>query len=211
MASSVEDLVNQGFRAGGLPLRIGEMFEGSDGARVALEIYSQSRDELLDLQDWSFSRRTMPLTLLKGPPPAGGYNFAQPWSNLFPAPGFLYEFLYPADCLDVRAILQQPGPMPDLDPLPTLWRVDNDVTPNVVDGVATGPPAKVIYCNVTNALLVYRARVTDPTVFDTGFSASLIALMGKKFAVAFGADVNTQKEDATEAEQTAQVETSLRG
>lgn len=211
MAVDIEGIINQALRAGGVPARIEEMYEGSDAARVALELYGQSRDELLDLQDWSFSRRTMPLTLLKGPPPAGGYNFAQPWSNLYPAPGFLYEYSYPGDALDVRAILQQPGPMPDLDPLPTLWRVDNDATPNIVDGVAVGPAAKVIYCNVTDALLVYRARITDPTVFDVGFTASLIASLGKKFAVAFGADVNVAREDTAEAVATTQAEVSLRG
>lgn len=211
MATDVNDIMNQGFRAAGLPIRIQDYFEGSDGARVALELYGQSRDELLDREDWSFSRRTAPLSLLKGPPPDGGYSFSQPWSNLYPAPGFLYEYLYPSDCLDVRAILQQPGPMPDTDPLPAEWRVDNDPTPNIVDDVAVGPADKVIYCNITDALLVYRARITDPRVFDTGFTASLVASLGKKFAVAFGADVNTAREDAVEAATTVQAETSLRG
>jgi hypothetical protein len=211
MATDITDIMNQALRAGGVAKRIGDYYDGSDASRVALELYGQARDELLDLQDWSFSRRTIALTLLKGPPPAGGYSFQTPWSNLYPAPGFLYEYQYPSDALDVRAILQQPGPMPDLDPIPTEWRVDNDLTPNVVNGAAIGPAAKVIYCNVTDALLVYRARITDPSVFDVGFTASLVASLGKKFAVAFGADVNVQKEDAQEAEMTTQAEVSLRG
>lgn len=213
MANSVEDLINQAFRAGSVPLRIEDIYEGSDGARVALELYSQSRDELLDLRDWSFSRRTVALILLKGPPPAGGYTFAVPWSNIYPAPGFLYEYAYPADCVDVRAISPLPGGMPDLDPLPTLWRVDNDPTPNVSGNppVASGPAAKVIYCNTTNALLTYRARITDPSSFDTGFTASLVATLGKKFAQAFGADVNIAREEEANAVGTTQVASSLRG
>ena len=38
----------------------------------AIEVYGQARDELITLKEWSFSRRTAPLTLLKGPPPPGG-------------------------------------------------------------------------------------------------------------------------------------------
>lgn len=194
-------------------MRINDIYEGSDAARVALELYAQARDELLDAKDWSFSRRTAPLTLLKGPPPAGGYNFAQPWSNLYPAPGFLYEFLYPVDCLDLRAVIPAPGPMPDLDPLPALWRVDNDPMPNVSGNppVASGPEAKVIYCNTTNAMAVYRSKVTNPAIFDAGFTASLVASLGKKLAVAFGADVTARKEDTDEAVSTAQIESDIRG
>lgn len=211
MANSVEDIVNQALRAAGLPLRVQSIYEGSDGARAALELYGQCRDELLDLKDWSFNRETAPLTLLKGPPPAGGYNFAQPWSNLYPAPGFLYEYSYPPNAVDLRAIIPQPGPMPDLDPRPAVWRVDNDQTPNIVDGVAVGPEAKVIYCNVTNALAVSRSRVTNPAIFDPGFTAALVALLGKRFAVAFGASVEVAKEDTAEAIGTANAQSDVRG
>jgi hypothetical protein len=214
MATDVEGIWNQAFRAAGLPLRVNEAFEGSDGARVALELYQQARDELLDLKDWSFNRHTAPLTLLKGPPPAGGYNFAQPWSNVYPAPGFLYEYAYPADAVDLRAIIPQPGPMPDLDPRPAVWRVDNDATPNVAPGpppVASGPEAKVIYCNVTDAIAIYRSRVTNPAIFDPGYTAALVALLGKRFAVAFGAGADVQREDTAEAVAIANAQSDVRG
>ena len=208
---SVVNIINEALRAGGVMKRIQDIYEGSDAARVALELYGQARDELLDLKDWSFNRQTAPLTLLKGPPPAGGYSPATPWSNLYPAPGWLYEYDYPSAAVDLRAVIQQPGAMPDLDPVPAAWRVDNDPTPNIVNGVAVGPEAKVIYCNVTNALGVYRSRVTDPTIFDPGFKAALIALLGKRFAVAFGADVNVQREDMIEATNIANAQSDVRG
>lgn len=214
MANSIIDIWNQAFRAAGLPMRVNEAFEGSDAARVALELYSQVRDELLDAKDWSFNRRTEPLVLLKGPPPNGGYNFAQPWSNIYPAPGWLYEYDYPNDAVDLRAIIPMPvGPMPDLDPLPAEWRVDNDPVP-IVSGnppVASGPEAKVIYCNVTNAMAVYRSRVTDPTIFDPGFVSAVVATLGKRFAVAFGAAVDKQREDAAEAVAMVQSASDVRG
>lgn len=212
--ASVEDIVNMALRSAGLPLRIEDIYEGSDAARVALELYGQARDELLDAEDWSFNRHTAPMTLLKGPPPNGGYNFANPWSNVYPAPDWLYEYAYPSDAVDLRAILPSPiGGMPDLDPLPVEWRVDNDAMPNVsgTPPVASGPEAKVIYCNVTNALAVYRSRVTDPTIFDPGFIAALVAVLGKRFAVAFGADANARREMTTEAAGTIATQSDVRG
>jgi hypothetical protein len=214
MATSVEDLINQSLRAAGLPLRVQDIYEGSDAARVALELYGQCRDSLLDLKDWSFNRHTAPLSLLKGPPPDGGYNLSKPWSNIYPAPGWLYEYAYPSDAVDIRAIIYPPiGLMPDLDPLPALWRVDNDATPYVSGAppVASGPEAKVIYTNITDALAVYRSRVTNPAIFDPGFIDALVSLLGKRFAVAFGAGVDVAREDIAEAAATAQAQSDVRG
>jgi hypothetical protein len=211
MVDSVEDLCNMALRACGLPLRINDIYDGSDASKVALELYGQCRDALLDAEDWSFNRHTAPLVLLKGPPPPGGYNYAQPWSNLYPAPEWLYEFSYPDDMIDLRAIIPPPGPMPDLDPVPAVWRVDNDSTPNIVEGVAVGPPAKVIYCNITNALAVYRSRVTNPALFDPGFIDALVATLGKRFASAFGYEVNQQREMAGEAVGTVNMQSDVRG
>jgi hypothetical protein len=211
MATDITDVMNQGFRAASLPMRIQDYYEGSDAARVALELLGQARDELIRFKDWSFSRRVAALTLLKGPPPPGGFNFAQPWSNIYAYPGFLYSYSYPVDCLDVRAIYPPPGLMPDLDPLPANWRIDDDQLPNVVNGVATGPEAKVILCNCTNAMISYRARVTNCSLWDVGFTAALVASLGKKFAEAFGADANSVREEGTEALGIAQTAGMVRG
>lgn len=209
----VVDIMNQSLRAGGIPKRISDFYEGSEQAKVAVELFSQCRDELIDGHDWAFTRRVLTLTLLKGPPPANGYNFIQPWSSIYPQPGFLYEYAYPDDCIDLRAIISQPGPMPDMDPLPALWRVDNDPTP-VVSGdppAASGPQAKVILTNTTDAIAVYRAQVTDPNLWEPGYIEALVESLGKKFAIAFGANADTVKMSAGEAAITAQSGASERG
>lgn len=214
MVDSVEDICNMGLRAAGLPLRIEDIYAGDDASKVALELYGQARDSLLDAEDWSFNRHTAPLTLLKGPPPNGGYNYAQPWSNIYPAPEWLMEYAYPSDMIDLRAIMPPPnGIMPDLDPVPQLWRVDNDSTPNVSGDppVASGPAAKVIYCNVVDALAVYRSRVTNPQLFDPGFIDALVATLAKRFASAFNYEVNQQRELASEAVGTVNLQSDVRG
>lgn len=214
MVLAVEDIVNQALRDAGVPLRIGDIYEGSEAAKTALEIYGQARDELIDAKDWSFARRIVSLVLLKGPPPGGGYNFATPWSPIYPSPGFLYEFSYPSDCLNLRAIISPPGPMPDADPLPALWRLDNDPTP-IVTGtppVASGPPQKVILCNVTNAIAVYRAQITNIAQWnDPGFVEALVNSLGKKFAVAFGQAPDQVKLNEAEAAVSAQAGSMERG
>jgi hypothetical protein len=195
-------------------MRIGELYEGSEAARTALEITGQARDELIDSGDWAFSRRaTVALTLLKGPPPDGGYSYGAPWSSIYPAPGFLFEYLYPDDCIDLRAVIPPPSLMPDLDPLPALWRIDNDPTPIVAGNppVASGPSAKVILCNMQNAIAVYRARITDPNQWEPGFIAALVAALGKKFAVAFGVAADAEKELTAEQVATAQASPMERG
>lgn len=211
MASSVEQVVNQALVEAGRTKRIAYIYEGSEEAKVAIELYGQTRDELLRATDWSFSRKVLALTLLKGPPPDGGYSFASPWTTVYPYQGFLYEYAYPSDCLDLRAIVAPPGSMPDLDPLPALWRVDNDPVPIVTAGVAGGPPAKVILCNTTNAQAVYRAQITSPSLWEPGFTAALVASLSAKFAKAFGLPGEVAKEDVVEALGTARGASETRG
>jgi hypothetical protein len=113
--------------------------------------------------------------------------------------------------LDLRAIIQPPGPMPDLDPVPALWRIDDDLLPNVVAGVATGPEAKVILCNTANAIAIYRRQVTNPAEWPPLFVTSLVASLGAKFAKAFGADAGSDKENKTEAVIATQASGEIRG
>jgi hypothetical protein len=130
--------------------------------------------------------------LLKGPPPAGGYNPLQPWSAAtYPLPGFLYEYLYPADCLNLGAIIPPPGPMFDLAPTAAVWRVDNDNSYT--------QPKKVILTNVKNALGVYVASITDPNLWEPGFTKAYIDALKPKFASAFQQPIDNEKEALIEA------------
>lgn len=205
MATTVEQVVNQALMLAGKPQRIADIYEGSESAVIALELYAQARDELQREREWSFQRKVAALTLLKGPPPAGGYSSNTPWSNIYPNPGFLYEYAYPLDCLDLRAIIAPPlGGMPDLDPLAALFRVDNDPTP-VVSGnppTASGPAAKVIFCNVTNAMGVYRASITNPVLWQPDYVKALVQSLAEKFAKAKGEPI---AEEQVEEQKTARV------
>jgi hypothetical protein len=190
MAASIEDLCNQALLEIGSTVRIQDIYEGSKASIAALEVYGQTRDEILDLHDWPFARRTAALALLKGPPPPGGFTPVTPWTTTYPKPGWLYEYTYPADCLDFGTVIPQPGLMFDLDPKPAVWRVDNDA--------AFNPPQRVILTNVPNALGVYTAQVIDPTTWEPGFVSVLVKALKTKLALVMGGNLDLERESLAE-------------
>lgn len=213
LPSSPEQVINQALLDCGNLRRIADIYDGSAEAVTALELYGQARDELLRATDWSFSRKVLALTLLKGPPPDGGYSPTLPWSTIYPYPGFLYEYAYPSDCLDLRSVIAPPSAMPDLDPVPALYRIDNDPVP-IVSGSppsAAGPPQKVILCNQTAALAVYRASITDPLTWEPGFVAALVSSLAKKFAKAFSMPPGVVKEEEGNELATTSAAANVRG
>jgi hypothetical protein len=203
MATTVEQVVNNALILAGRLERIGDIYQGSAESIVALEIYEQTRDELQRDRDWQFSRLVAPLVLLKGPPPNVGYNPMAPWTNVYPAPGYLYEYTYPSNCLSLRAIIAPPAMMPDTDPLPSQWRIDTDNS--------YSPPVKVIMSNTTNAIAIYRAQIKQPTSWDAGFTKSLIEALADKFLKAFGDNINQQKEQDAISAQTTETTSMVRG
>lgn len=200
---TVEAVVNLALDAIGWPESIADIYEGTRQSRIALRAYNETRDELLRSEDWDFARRTLALTLLKGPPPAGGYYPGNPWSSVFPPPGWLYEYAYPSDCLQVAAIVPQPGNFPVYDPKPALWRVDNDNT--------LSPAARVILTNVRNAVAIYRAQVIDPSTWNASFTATLVARLAAKFAIALSGSLDLAKAEDQEAAGEAAIADVRRG
>lgn len=194
MPASVQspaDLINLALRGIGYNWRVSHLYDGSAPGKVALDIYAQTRDALLCSKDWPFARGPLALTLLKGPPPAGGYNPIQPWGPTYPPPGFLYEYLYPDDCLESGALIQA-GPMFDLDPKPALFRIDNDNTLVDRDGAPT-TAKKVILANLPNAILVYIRQVTDMTLWEPGFVEALVDKLKPALALSLEKSIELAK------------------
>ena len=171
-----EDIVNLALgRIGYKGPRIGSIYEGSAASKKALDIYAQTRDELIREGEWEFAERIVAGTLVKQAP-AGGYVIT-PWSAASnPDLPWLFSYVYPTDCIDVRAIRQTPRFVPNFDPQHNLFGLGNDTGSN--------PPQRVILCNVANALITYAGRVTDPTTFDSGFVEALAAALGRRLAPA---------------------------
>jgi hypothetical protein len=176
MASSVsspEDVINLALVRIGYKTRVGSIWEGSMAAKKVLDIYAQTRDEMLRGFDWSFAERNVGMTLIKQAP-VGGYFPPNMWSTAYPPVPWLFEVVYPADCLKVRAVKNVPIFVPDFDPQPYQFSVDNDN--------ALTEPSKVILCNVYPGLVVYTGQITNPQDWEADFTEALAASLGRRLA-----------------------------
>lgn len=176
MTTSITDpagVVNLALARIGFKGRIGSLYEGSATAKKALDIYAQTRDQLLRQYDWGFAARTVDLVLLKQAP-VGGYIPPNIWTPAYPALPWNFSYTYPSDALKVRAVKPAPIFIPSFDPQPHNFSVDNDDT--------FTPSRKVILTNVPDAVLVYTAQITDPDAWECNFSEALAAALGRRLA-----------------------------
>lgn len=190
------DIVNDALRRIGWKMRIGNLYDGSEAAKIALDIYGQTRDQLISDGNFEFEERNIAMTLLKQAP-VGGYIPPNVWNPSFPAIPWLFSYAYPDDCVKVRAVKPAPIFVLNFDPKPHRYSVDND------NGFT--PSKRVILCNVPSALLVYAGQITDPTAFDVAFTEAFSAALGQRLAPALlglnnarlaAADAQAQKQTA---------------
>lgn len=178
------DLINAALVRIGYKLRIGSLYDGSPAASACLDLYGQTRDQMLRDGDWGFARRDVSAVLLKQAP-AGGY-VGNPWNpTAYPPLGYIYQYEYPSDALKIRGIQ---GPKPyaiDFDPVSAPFSTPNDDT--------YSPPAKVIVCNVANAILTYTGRITNPGTWEASFTEALIAAVARRVTPTLIHDLNAEK------------------
>lgn len=189
MTSSLQtpsDLVNDALRRIGYRLRVGNLYDGSAAADVALDIYGQTRDTMLRDGNWLFAQREVNGTLLKSAP-TGGY-FDAPWSpSTYPPMPWGYSFTYPEDCLKVRSVRPQPLFLVNMTPKPTLFNVVND------NGYT--PARRVIVANIENPVIVYTGRVTNPSTWSVDFTEALCAGLARRFSATL-ANLNVEQVEA---------------
>ncbi len=171
--TSPADVINLSLARIGYPGRVGNLYDGSKAAKKALDLYAQTRDELLRQNDWGFAERNVSPTLLKSAP-AGGYIPPVTWTTAYPPLPYLYEYARPTDCLKIRSLKAVPLFLPNFDPQPVTFTEANDTV-----APATG---QVILCNVANAVLTYTGQVTDPTAWEPDFVETLAAALGRRLA-----------------------------
>lgn len=134
---SPADIINDALVRIGYKLRIASLQDGSEAASEALNIYGQTRDEMLRNGNWMFAQKTATLTLLKSAP-AGGYIPPTQWNPTTNPPlPYSYEYLYPDDCLKVRAVKSVPLFLFNPDPQPKLFTIGSDTLPDTESELAT--------------------------------------------------------------------------
>lgn len=172
---SPDDVANAVIAHLGYKRRIGSLYDGSDAAKKFLDIYGQARDAKLREFEWGFAERNIILTLLKTAP-VGGYNLANPWTAANPPMPWIFEYAYPADMLEIRSLKSSTPMIPNFDPKPVTWRVANDTVAAVQQ--------KVILTHKAAAAACYTAQVTDPALWEVGFTDALIEDLARRMAPA---------------------------
>src|ERR1700761_6202888 len=120
------DMINLALGRIGFKDRVGSLYEGSFAAKQALDLYSQTRDEMMRAVDYGFAERNIQMTLLKRAP-VGGYVPPNLWNpTVNPPVPWVFEYAYPDDCLKVRAIKPLPAFVMDFDPQPVVFTIAND-------------------------------------------------------------------------------------
>lgn len=198
--TSPADCVNIALRKIGYKLRVGSLFEGSLAAKNALDLYAQTRDQLLRQNDWGFAERNLAMTLQKFAP-VGGYIPPVTWNpNTNPPIPWRFQYARPPDCLKIRSVKPTPLFVPNNDPQPHVFGEANDTT--------LTPPAQVILCNVANALLVYTGQITDLTAWEADTVETFIDALAERLAPSLASMQAAQMITAqgTVSKQTAEME-----
>lgn len=184
--------------------------EQSPEAIEVAKVYAQTRDELLRKYTWRFANDQLALVVSKA---AQGTPENPNGTLAVPRLPWRYSYSYPARCLKARYILPygQPAGPPGV-PLVSgglvstaIMRTRRDAVPfeEAVDYDTQGNPFKVVLTNQYQAQLVFTARITDPTIWDTLFVTAFVGRMAKKLAQPLTGDKTLVKiaiQAGTEAE-----------
>ncbi len=153
--------------------------------------YTPKIQALLRGAHWDFSRRQLLLTLYK----AAVIN-GQVSSDPSPQP-WLYEYLYPADCLKCRFLIQYCQPQPSGTPFTTAPTnaiqpaYANTSVPFVISASVDthGIVRKTILTNMPNAMLVYTMDLSQqPDYWDSMFLSAATATLASYFIANLGGD-----------------------
>src|SRR4051812_5306740 len=108
---TVEAIVNQALDLIGYKRHVGSVWDGSPAARVALNAYAETRDEVLALRPWPFARARIDLSPDAAVPHA-------PWS---------YRFTRPTEAITILdVVLQGSAPALSAEVVPYYWQEDGE-------------------------------------------------------------------------------------
>ena len=190
MSYTVLQILNAALVRCAYPTMIGNLYEGSRASRIGLNIYAQTRDALLSEFDWSFARQTVSLGAPLKTAPAPGYGGTgwDPATN--PPMPWLYEYAYPDNCINIRAVMPTPVFLPVQMPRVNIC----------AQGFDTLLGQKVVLTNLANAIAIITAQTTNPEEWqDNDFVEALIDRLVVAYAKALGVDAARLQLDERDA------------
>jgi hypothetical protein len=198
---SETDVANLALAHAGARSTIASMTEASTEASICTRFFEAARDETLSAAWWTFARATVVLTLLKSAPGTPEFQgvVSNIWNAAYPAPPWLYEYAYPADCLKARYIIPIDVSLQLTIPIFSV-PLEQGV---LVNGAAvrfvtaqdlddTGNQIKVVLTNQPQAVLVYTRQTTDPTLWGPSFVMALSLVLGAYITPTISGDKKLQ-------------------
>lgn len=207
------DLVNRALSAIGARSTVANLeLEQSVEAKQGRLLYAPTRDAMLRAAHWNFARKTAALSMLKAAPGTPEATGSGPWDPAtMPAPPWLYEYAYPADCLLVRYV--SPAPLDAGSSItPPLFSSGGGHEAPVLMGRAvpfvvassidnSSLPIRVVLANARAALGTYTARIEAPELWDDGFQEALVSALASRFSVALTGNLELAQRAAQQAMQ----------
>jgi len=175
------EIVNRALAAINDTLPIENAAENSKQAVAARLLYDPTRQQLLRAAHWSFARKTAALTLLKAAPgtPESPDTTATAWTPNFPSPPWLYEYLVPEDCQQIRFVVPRVGS--DALRLPQKFVLASDTSEQ-------GKQVNVLLANQAGAMAIYTADVTDESLWSATFQEAMVFGLASRFAMTIAGD-----------------------
>ena len=155
--------------------------DGSSTSNTASLLYNPKIDALFRAAHWNCARLQASLTQIRAQVINGQVSADPP-----PRP-WLYEYLYPADCLKARYIIPFVETTGISPPLTTAFQQSPLILPNyavpyaiAIDNYQNNQ-VKVILTNASNPILVYTGRIDNPDLWDPHFLGAATSTLGAWF------------------------------
>lgn len=175
-------LCNLALDAMGSRSSISSLQEPSAEARALSRHYAAALDTMLTAAHWNFARTQVTLTLLNDASLSPPQPVPAPW---------LYEYQYPADCVQLRYLMPTwsnfPASVPGASNFP--WLIGPPVRFIVSnDRDSGGNDIAVILSNQSQAVGVYTKRITNPSLFSADFVQAFAHYLGWKISIPLSGD-----------------------
>jgi hypothetical protein len=194
MASLVE-IYNRALAEIGTRTSVASLTENSTEVKQANIAWPGVRDQLLRAANWNFARKTATMALLKaapGTPENPDIPANSVWSNIYPAPPWMYEYAYPSDCLRMQKLIPQwesnTGIVPPIFPVslstPTWWAQPGVRFVVASDHDDQNQPTTVVLTNAQQAICCYTRTVDQTQIYDPAFTEAAVAALAGRLALA---------------------------
>lgn len=192
--ASVASICNQALVSAGARSQINSIDDNTVTARTCKLFYDDTRDELLREAQWGFADKFVTLGLVAYLPGAPGYpsdtgsNANQVWLPTYPAPGWLFQYAYPDDCVKANFVIpqgswgawlaqaQQVGPWQAFQSLAVPFKLSSSNGKTVIN------------TNAQQAIASYTERVTNPALYPPDFVTAFAGRLAFKLVIPLSGD-----------------------